>query len=426
MKRRMRNTGQVVPMLLTFTMLLATCGGSNSCTISTPVMGDFTGHVSGLNADIGLSTDGQSLTALATDGTDNTIKFFLWFDGPVTNNAVNLNDKYGKGALVVTLTAQAASGTVTYQGKSYDFNAAAVTDPSIRAGLYSSEQTVSGVLYQAGWVVLPTPTKSQEQRRGIINEQTKALVPAPALTAGNIASGQVVVPGLGVFMPTLFQSGKPVVTPSPTQVTVTAPPVLSVSPGSFSLPGEKYCSFDSTAGLWNCTATLTNSGQSNLNWSASSSPSGVTFNPPSGILSAGQTTSVIISLSRYYCASSTLMFSGPGNSVTVSVSCPPPVLSVSPGSFSLPGDKNCSFDSTAGSWNCTATLTNSGQSDLNWSASSSPSGVTFNPPSGILSAGQTTSVIISLSRYYCASSTLMFSGPGNSVTVSVSCPPQIT
>lgn len=334
MRRRLRNTGQVMPVLLTLTVLLATCCGGRTTspptpTPTTPIMGDFTGQVSGLNADIGLSTNGRFLHALATDGTDNTITTFLRFDGPVTNNAVDLKDKFGMGAdLMATWNAQAASGTVTYKGNSYDFNAPAVTDPPIHAGLYQG-QTLFGVPYLAGWVVLPGTAAAQVQRGGIINEQTRALMPAPALTAQDIASGQLVVPGLGTFMLTLIQSGKQitvtVVIPSPTQITVTPqPPVLSVSPGRFSLPGDPNCSFDSKAGVWNCTATLTNSGQSgDLNWFADSPSSGVTFNPPSGILSAGTTTSVIISLTGYFCTDSTLIFSGPVNSVTVSVGCPP-------------------------------------------------------------------------------------------------------
>ena len=326
--KRFALTGCV--FLLVVPLLLTACwpfggGPSPTPTPTTPVKGDFTGQLSGLlNADIALSTDGQSLHALATDGTDNTITTFLIFDAPVFDNAVNLYE-IGTGThLIATWNAQAATGTLTYKGNSYDFNARAVTDPPIHAGLYQGDFTTQfGESYLAGWVVLPTPTESQEQRGGIINKQTGALKPAPALTAQDITSGQVVVPGLGAFMPTLFQSGKPVAVPSPTQITVTPPPMLSVSPGSFSLGGDKYCSFDYKAGFWNCTATLTNTGQSDLNWSASSNPSGVTFTPPSGILPAGDTTSVTISLpGHYYCTDSTLIFSGPVNSVSVSASCP--------------------------------------------------------------------------------------------------------
>lgn len=225
MRRRLRNTGQVVPVLLTLTILLSTgCGGSTTTsptptpTSTTPVMGDFTGPVSGLlSVVIALSTTGQTLTALATDGTDITITTFLSFDGPVTNNAVkNLKDKYGMGAdLMATWNAQAASGTITYKGNSYDFNAPAVTDPPIHAGLYQGGLTTAGgVRYLAGWVVLPGTAVAQVQRGGIINEQTRALKPAPALTALDIASGQVVEPSLGVmFRLMLFQLGKPVAIP---------------------------------------------------------------------------------------------------------------------------------------------------------------------------------------------------------------------
>jgi hypothetical protein len=292
-------------------------------------------------------TDGQVLTAYATDGTETALAIDLWFKGPVTNNVVNLQDEFGKGAdLKATLTPQFATGTVTYKDVPFPFTVQP-TDPPIHAGLYQGELTTSmvslnpssgssiqaglyqgelttagGVRYLAGWIVLPSTAVAQVQREGIINEQTRALTPAPTLTALDIASGQVVEPSLGVmFRLTLIQLGKS----SPPQIAVTpSPPVLSVSPEGFRLPGDPNCSFDSKTAFWNCTATLTNSGQSDLKWSASSNPSGVTFNPPSGILSAGQTTSVIISLLGYFCTDSILTFSGPENNVTVEVSgCPP-------------------------------------------------------------------------------------------------------
>jgi hypothetical protein len=50
----------------------------------------------------------------------------------------------------------------------------------------------------AGWIQLPTG----EQRGAITNQQTGAQVPAPLLTAADIAAGQITVPGIGTL--TLF------------------------------------------------------------------------------------------------------------------------------------------------------------------------------------------------------------------------------
>ncbi len=115
------------------------------------------------------------------------------------------------------------------------------------------------------------------------------------------------------------------VPPTPTPTPTLTPPVLSVSPGNFKLPGDPNCSYDSKAGFWNCAAVLANSGQSDLNWSASSNTPGVIFNPSSGTLPSGITMPVTISVPGYSCANPTLTFSGPVNSVSVSVSCPPPI-----------------------------------------------------------------------------------------------------
>lgn len=112
-------------------------------------------------------------------------------------------------------------------------------------------------------------------------------------------------------------------TPIPTPTPTPTPSLLTVSPGGFKLPGDPNCAYDSKAGFWNCTATLANTGQSDLSWSASSSTPGVILNPSSDTLPAGKTMLVTISVPGYNCANPTLTFSGPVNSVSVSVSCPP-------------------------------------------------------------------------------------------------------
>jgi hypothetical protein len=235
MRRGTRNIGPVMTVLLTLTVFLAACGGSTSSggsttfptpTIPSNVMGDFVGQVSGLNADISLSSNGYRLTAYTTNGTPTSITFALWFQGSITNNAVNLMAAFGAGAhLMASLTNQAATGTLTLKnGNPLHFRAKNVTDPPIQPGLYRGVQVVGGVFYLAGWVVLPsmamTPTQtltpsptplsqSQMQRGGIINQQTGALKLAPALTPQDIAAMLVAVPGLGMFQLTLVRLGEP-------------------------------------------------------------------------------------------------------------------------------------------------------------------------------------------------------------------------
>ena len=130
-----------------------------------------------------------------------------WFKGEVTNNVVNLTAK-GGAHLVASLSAQSASGTVTLaNGKSFSFTTHTLASQK-DTGLFRSEQTVRGMRFLAGWILPPgapaPPTNlvgkaAITQGGGIINEQTGALLPAPVLTSQDIATGQVMVPGLGMF-----------------------------------------------------------------------------------------------------------------------------------------------------------------------------------------------------------------------------------
>jgi hypothetical protein len=203
---------------------LAACGGSafapaaTSTSTVSPVAGDFVGVTNNVDS-IALSTNGQQLLAYAYDGTaTHTITFSVWFKGAVSYNAVNLTAANGSH-LVATLTAQAASGTVTLSsGHSFSFTAPAV-NVTTGAGLYRGEETFAGVRYLGGWIiptrpatisvpasglllsVVPqsTPTPYKPAAAGIINNQTGALLAWPALTSQDITVRQVTVPNLGTF-----------------------------------------------------------------------------------------------------------------------------------------------------------------------------------------------------------------------------------
>jgi hypothetical protein len=115
----LRSSGGMLFWLLG-TSLLAACGGSttssapNSTSAPTAkVTGEFVARDLTAHTWVGLSTDGQQVTAYACDGDDeHPITFAQWFTGNVTNNRVDLTNA-NSAHPVATLTSQAASGTVT-------------------------------------------------------------------------------------------------------------------------------------------------------------------------------------------------------------------------------------------------------------------------------------------------------------------------
>ncbi len=102
--------------------------------------------------------------------------------------------------------------------------------------------------------------------------------------------------------------------PTPTPTPTPKPPKLSVSPTSFSVPNN--CQGSPTGGSWICSTTLTNVGKTSLSWSASGNAPSVS--PSSGKLSPGD--SVVVSIT-VGCSNYTVTFSGPANSVDVTVNC---------------------------------------------------------------------------------------------------------
>ena len=218
---------------------------------------------------------------------------------------------------------------------------------------------------------------------------------------------------------TLNSSPPPPGSPTPTVTPTVPPPILSSSPSGFSLPGDPNCTYNAALG-WSCTATLSSfaNAQSNLSWSATSSGiNGVSFSPSSGTLTPGQTARVTISIPNSVCpANATFTFQGPANSVPMAWSCAAPTLNVNPASVNA--NTGCTFGS---GWSCTVTLSASpgDQGILNWKASSSGiSGITFNPPSGTLTAGQPAMVKVVVPNTACpASATFTFNG----VNVAWSC-----
>ena len=117
-----------------------------------------------------------------------------------------------------------------------------------------------------------------------------------------------------VIIPT--PTPRPTPRPTPTPTPTPTPPMLSVSPTSFNLFNDPNCKSSSTSGVWTCYTTLTNNGKVSLKWSASS---GASVQPSSGTLSPGK--SILVAISGQGCVNVTVTFSGPANSVTVTVNC---------------------------------------------------------------------------------------------------------
>ncbi len=231
-----------------------------------------------------------------------------------------------------------------------------------------------------------------------------------------------------VLMVVVQLSGSPVVLAS-------KGPVLVVSPTSIN--GNTDCSYSATAG-WTCQVILSrgDSLNKNLVWSAYASGdiTGVTFNPASGVLAQGETTSVTVSIPNVACAvSASLVFKGPANTVHVPWTCNALALTVNGATSGVSmsaWDSNC--PAAQGGWNCTVNLAEGGsnpEGELNWSTHSSLSGVTFTPGSGTLLPDASTPVSIFVPNTACDNGKFNFIDlKGNTVSVQWSCssPPVLT
>lgn len=192
----------------------------------------------------------------------------------------------------------------------------------------------------------------------------------------------------------------------------TSSPILVVGPASFN--GNIDCTYGAGQG-WNCTATLSRGDtlQKNLTWSAySSGITGITFNPASGVLGSGATTSVSIAVPDNVCPhKAAFTFKGPGNTVRVPWTCGSPTMTLD--QPTLKAGQNC--PAVSGGWTCTANVgeTAGSQGNLNWFTSSSLAGVTFSPASGTLSPGSSTAVGLFIPTTACKNGAFTFTSPKN-------------
>lgn len=241
---------------------------------------------------------------------------------------------------------------------------------------------------------------------------TPTALPSPSATSSGNPSP--------VASPTPTTRPTPTFTPTPTP-TSAPPPTLTASPPSFIANND--CGYGANHG-WLCSMTLGEQhATSSLNWSASSNDSAVSFSPASGTVPPGQTTHVEVFVGNVVCPTTIkLLFSTSLNSITVPWQCGASLITASPATLS---SSSCTV--VTGGWQCTVTVgeDSNSQGGVAWSTSSSGiPGITFNPSNGSIfspSAGPQTVTVFIPNTTCPASASLIFSSPGNTVTIPWSC-----
>jgi hypothetical protein len=155
------------------------------------------------------------------------------------------------------------------------------------------------------------------------------------------------------------------------------------------------------------TYTLTNTGNTSLNWTTTNYFSYHTLSPSSGTLAAGANTTVTMTVNSAantaavggpYTPSRTVVFNntttGDGNrtltqSLTVTGA---PVMSVTTGNFSSAGQAGGPFVPSS----IVYTITNSGTGPLSWTAAKTATWLTFSSSSGTINPGLTANVTVSI------------------------------
>jgi hypothetical protein len=146
--------------------------------------------------------------------------------------------------------------------------------------------------------------------------QTTTITPVPTL-----APSPTAIP-THVLTPTLRPTPAPTEAPQQTQPPSTsAPAILDLRPLSMSIVGHLDCQKN---GKFVCFARVLSrsSNQSNLHWSAFTNvPGNIGFSPASGVLAAGQSVLVTISVPFNACTAGLFFFRGPVNTHTITWAC---------------------------------------------------------------------------------------------------------
>jgi hypothetical protein len=148
--------------------------------------------------------------------------------------------------------------------------------------------------------------------------QTSVVTPAPTL----VSSPTTIPTHAPTPTPTLKPTPTPTVAPQATQPPPTsAPAILDLQPLSMSIVGHLDCQ---KKGTFVCLARVLSrsSNQSNLHWSAFTNvPGNIGFSPVSGVLTAGQSVLVTITVPLNACTSGLFFFRGPVNTHTITWAC---------------------------------------------------------------------------------------------------------
>ena len=180
-------------------------------------------------------------------------------------------------------------------------------------------------------------------------------------------------------------------------------------------------------------ATLSTTGSGTLNWTATSDANWLSLGNMSGQIQAPSTQTVTIIATTglqagNYTGNITFTNAQSGKQLTLAVTFtvqPAPLLSINTNTLNMSTD--CQPRRTG--WICFVTLTNQSTTDsLTWTSASTNSGttvVTVIPATNTLAAGQSQRVQISiaLQQRGAFSDTVVFTGPGNSQTVTLSYTP---
>lgn len=144
--------------------------------------------------------------------------------------------------------------------------------------------------------------------------QTSTVTPVPTL-----APSPTTAP---THVPTPTPTPKPTEAPQPTQPPSTpAPAILDLQPLSMSIVGHLDCQKN---GKFVCFARVLSrsSNQSDLHWTAFTNvPGNIGFSPVSGVLAAGQSVLVTITVPFNACTPGLFFFRGPVNTHTITWAC---------------------------------------------------------------------------------------------------------